>query len=259
MGHCVAFDVGNSTTSVGVHDGRTWLVQWRLRTDPHRTADELRVLLRSLYRSDGLDPLDCRRAVVASVVPDAVAAVSHAAARLFGLEPLLVAPGIRTGINIRYRPPDALGADRLADVVAGRAQFGSPVVVVDFGTATTFNVVDNRGEFVGGAIAPGVGTAASALAAAGAKLSPVDLDGGRPVPTVGRNTEQAMRGGILHGYAGLVAGLLERFDRELAGEPPVVATGGHAAAIAPLVKRIGHVDPLLTLEGLRLLGLENPQ
>jgi type III pantothenate kinase len=202
--------------------------------------------------------MGCHRAVAASVVPEAVPAVREAVTALCACATLMIESGVNTGMRIRYRPPESLGADRLADAVAGRHRFGPPVVVIDFGTATTFNVVGTDGDFIGGAIAPGVGTAATALAAAGARLTPVDLRADLPVPSIGRNTSQAMRGGVLHGYAGLASGLLAHIDRELGSAPTVVATGGHAGAMKPLVARISHVDPGLTLEGLRLLADLNP-
>jgi type III pantothenate kinase len=152
---------------------------------------------------------------------------------------------------VRYEPPSTLGSDRLADAVAARERYGAPVVVVDFGTATTFNVVDAAGAFVGGAIAPGLGTAADALADTSARLQRVAMDAGPP-PLIGRNTEQSMRSGVLYGYAGLVAGLLDRIDAELgAPRAHVAATGGLAGVVAPLVRRIDAIEPDLTLDGLR--------
>jgi type III pantothenate kinase len=180
---------------------------------------------------------------------------------LTGCEPLVVGPGVRTGINVQYDTPTTLGSDRLVDALAARERFGAPVVAVDFGTATTFNVVDQSGDFVGGAIAPGVGLAADALAEAGAQLRRVDVMSPPSSTAVGRNTDDSMRSGILLGYADLVDGLLVRIDAELgqsAGQPtPVVATGGMAPVIAPLVDRITAVDPDLTLDGLRLVAQAN--
>jgi type III pantothenate kinase len=182
---------------------------------------------------------------------------SSLTAPLFGLEPFVVAPGVRTGIEVRYDPPGSLGSDRLVDALAARARCGAPVVVIDFGTATTFNVVDGSGTFIGGAIAPGLGVAATALAQSGARLSRIDLSPPDGMGVVGRNTAQSMRAGVLFGHAGLVDGLLDRIDRELAPSPrvpaPVIATGGMCRLMAPLVNRINAAVPDLTLDGLRLI------
>lgn len=254
----LAVDVGNSETVLGLGAGGTWLARWRLATDPHRTADEVGVLVDALFalarqRRDSVSGV-----VVSSVVPCLTSVVTAMCRDRFSQAPLVVGPGVRTGMAVRYEPPGALGSDRLVDAVAARAQCGSPVIAVDFGTATTFNVVGPDGDFIGGAIAPGVGVAAEALARAGARLSPIDLVAAPNMPAVGRTTEHAMRSGVLYGFAGLVGGLLARIDAELAclgvREPaPVVATGGRSALIAPLVPRIGVIEPDLTLDGLRLI------
>jgi type III pantothenate kinase len=191
------------------------------------------------------------------VVPEAAPVVVEVARRMFGREPFLAGPGSRTGMALRYSPPGALGTDRVLDAVAARELLGAPVIAVDFGTATTFNVVGGDGSFLGGAIAPGFALAAEAVVAAGARLHAVDLTVPAPCPLIGRTTEASVRSGALHGYAGLVAGLLQRMAAELeaAGEPPapVVATGGMAAVVAGRVAAIRRVEPLLTLDGLRLV------
>jgi type III pantothenate kinase len=223
-------------------------------------VDETAVVLEALFESAGISPGACVAAVASSVVPELGPVIRETARRMFGCEPLVVGPGVRTGMRVRYRPPQSLGTDRLADAVAGRALAGSPVVVVDFGTATTFNVVDPSGDFVGGAIAPGVGTSASALAARGARLSRIALREVGSVPRIGRTTTEAMLAGVLHGYAGLVGGLLERIEREIlpsGGRVPVIATGGHAESMMPYVARLDRYEPLLTLDGLRLIAAVN--
>lgn len=269
----LAIDVGNSQITLGLGgiDGG-WCARWRLASDPRRTADEYGMQVAGLLRMDGFAPADISDSVISSVVPAIAPVMTAMCERLFGGAPLVVAPGVRTGMEVRYHPPSGLGTDRLLDAVAARARHGAPVVVVDFGTATTFNVVDAGGAFVGGAIAPGVGAAAEALAEAGARLTRIDLGGaGSAPPLVGRTTEQSMRSGVLYGYAGLVEGLLARIDAELAEAwndasgsrsiarlpPPVIATGGHAGRIAPLVPRVTAVDPDLILEGLRLVHALN--
>jgi type III pantothenate kinase len=252
----VAIDAGNSQTAIGVHDGREWRVHWRIASNRSRTVDETVVLVDDLFLSAAVRPSQCHRAVVSSVVPEIGPVMRDASARLFGVDPLVVAPGVRTGMGVRYTPAQSLGTDRLADAIAGRELVGAPVVVVDFGTATTFNVVGPTGDFVGGAIAPGIGTAASALAASGARLSRIGLREIGAVKRVGRNTAEAMRSGVLLGYAGLVEFLLALIEGELnsTARVPVIATGGHAIAMSPLVARIDRVEPLLTLDGLRIIA-----
>ncbi len=278
----LAIDIGNSQITLGLGDAAGWRARWRLATDPRRTADEYTVLVGELFALDGCAPGAVGAVALSSVVPVLTPVIVAMCRRLFGERPLVVAPGVRTGLAIRYSPPAALGTDRLVDAVAARTRFGAPVVVVDFGTATTFNVVDAAGTFVGGAIAPGVGLAAAALAEAGARLSRIDIaPPGNDAPAlVGRNTEASMRSGILYGYAGLVEGLLARIDTELAdmgpsdGMPdnysaqgmvpgardvPVIATGGMAGVVAPLVPRITAIEPDLILDGLRIiLDLNRP-
>ena len=271
----LAIDVGNSQISFGLGeaspsdpaaapDASVWHSRWRLPTHLHRTSDELSVLVAALLELDGFAPESVDRVVMSSVVPALSPVIRATCQRLFGSELLQVGPGVRTGLALRYEPPASLGSDRLVDAVAARTRFGAPVVVVDFGTATTFNVVDGSGTFIGGAIAPGVGVAAAALAAAGARLSRIDLTPPREphrLPLIGRNTEQSMRAGVLYGYAGLVDGLLRRIEASLdaTGEarPTVVATGGLAGAVAPLVGRFDHRVPDLILDGLRLIEALN--
>jgi type III pantothenate kinase len=252
----LAIDIGNSQITLGLGEAEGWRACWRLPTVAARTADEYGVLVMDLFKLDGFAAESVDRIAMSSVVPALSSVIRELCRQRFGLEALLVGPGTRTGMALHYDPPTALGSDRLVDAVAARARYGAPVIVVDFGTATTFNVVDAEGRFIGGAIAPGVGVAASALAAAGARLSRVDLAGRDLPPLVGRNTDQSMRSGVLYGYAGLVGGLLARIESELGPacpRPTVVATGGMAGAVAPLVARIDHLHRDLILDGLRLI------
>jgi type III pantothenate kinase len=253
----LAIDVGNSRISLGVGDAAGWRARWALETDARRTVDEYGLLLHQLFALDGLDPAQVTGAVMTSVVPAMSTLMVALCREHFGRKPLVVEPGVHTGMEVRYDPPAALGGDRLAGAVAARWQSGAPVVVVDFGTATTFNVVDRAGRFIGGAIAPGVRLAVEALAEAGARLRHVPLDSGSDLPLVGRNTEQSMRAGVLLGYAELVGGLLERIDSELAvpglPAPSVLATGGLAPLMVPLVPGLATIAPDLKLDGLRLI------
>jgi type III pantothenate kinase len=247
----LAVDIGNTEIAMGLHDGTAWISRWRIQTDSRRTADEYRILVAALLPTDAADWM--RAVTLSSVVPELTGVLQSVSQALFAQTPLIVNVGVRTGMEVRYDPPRALGSDRLANAVAARALFGSPVIAVDFGTATTFSVVDEAGAFAGGAIAPGVGVAAAALAESGARLRRIDLTAA-PMSVVGRTTESSMRSGILYGYAGLVDGLLTRMEAELSARPAVVATGGHAAALAPLVTRFDAVEPDLTLDGLRRIG-----
>ena len=248
-------DIGNSQISCVVFDGPRRVAGWRVPTDDRRTADEYGLLLGSMLERADLVPSRLGGAVISSVVPSLSAVFAQLAERWTGRNPLVVGPGTHTGMAVRYDPPAALGPDRLADAVGARARYGAPVIVVDMGTATTFNVVDAEGAFVGGAIAPGVAVMAEALVRSGARLHAVDMASGPGEGYMGRSTEQAMRQGILHGHAGLVSGLVARIERELGAPPreglPVVATGGWSRVIAPLVPRVDHVVPDLLVEGLR--------
>ncbi len=258
----IVVDIGNSTIAFGVDWGRGWAARWRLASHPWRSADELALAVAGLMRLEGMDPAGIGRAVVCSVVPELTASVQGLCRRLFGLEPLVVGPGLHTGLPLRYQPPGSLGPDRVVDALAARAAFGSPVITVDFGTASTFNVVDAGGCFVGGAIAPGLGIAAQALADAGARLTRIALPPSGGELQAGRNTEQGMRSGLLLGFGGLVRGLLARLEAELRADgsprPTVVATGGLVYHIAPLVPRIDEVLPDLILDGMRLIASLNP-
>lgn len=253
----LAINVGNTNTTLGLAQGADWRARWRLATDSRRTVDELRALLAGLFQLDGLDLGTVTEVALASVVPAMAPKYVQLTKALFHCPAWVAGPGARTGLDLRYHPPTALGTDRVLDAVAARALVGTPVVAVDFGTATTFNVVGRDNVFLGGAIAPGVAVSAEALVAAGARLRSVDLVSTPPGAVVGRSTEASLRSGALYGYAGLVEGLLARIAAELTArsEPaaPVIATGGLAATVAPLVNRDIRVEPSLTLDGLRLL------
>ncbi len=257
----LAVDIGNSRATLGLGDRDSWQSRWRLETECSRTADEYVVLVGELFELTGTALSSVTSVVLTCVVPSLTPVFDVAMDRLFGCRPLVVGPGSRTGMNVRYNPPGALGSDRLVDALAARERWGSPVVAVDFGTATTFNVVDGSGDFAGGAIAPGVGTAAFALAKAGAQLRHVELRVDPEQSVIGRSTEASMQSGVVYGHADMVAGLLQRFDEEMGIDDPslmpVVATGGMASVIAPLVDRIASVEPDLTLDGLRIVAKMN--
>jgi type III pantothenate kinase len=251
----VLVDAGNTNTVVGIYRGDDLIESFRLSTDRQRTSDEYGALLLPLLARLGLDPRRAAAVVISSVVPPLNATLDRLARRFFDCEPLFVEPGVKTGMPIRYDNPAEVGADRIVNALAAREQYGSPVIVVDFGTATTFDVVNAQGEYVGGIIAPGVMIAAEALFAQASRLYRVDIR--QPAQLIGRTTGGAMQSGIYWGYVGLVDGILERLLAELAGVKAIVATGGQAELIAAGSKYVQHVDPLLTLTGLKLLYERN--
>jgi len=254
-GLLVVIDVGNTNSVLGVYRGDELVESFRLSTDPERTEDEYGALLLPLFARAGLEPDEAAAVVIASVVPPLRSVFDRLARRFFGREPLFVEPGIKTGMPIRYDNPTEVGADRIVNALAARELYGAPVVVVDFGTATTFDVVNGAGEYVGGIICPGIGISAEALFAHASRLYRVDIR--RPARLVGRTTAGAMQSGLFFGYVGLVDGILERLREELPGLETVVATGGLAEMIAEGSARITRVEPMLTLIGLKLVHERN--
>ncbi|HXU31135.1 MAG TPA: type III pantothenate kinase [Thermoanaerobaculia bacterium] len=251
----VLVDVGNTNTVFGVYRGDELIESFRLSTDAERTADEYGALLLPLFERAGIDPTASEAVVISSVVPPLHFTLDQLAERYFGKRPLFIEPGVKTGMPIRYDNPAEVGADRIVNSVAARELYGAPVVVVDFGTATTFDVVNAKGEYVGGIICPGITISAEALFAHASRLYRVDVK--KPDQLVGRNTVNAMQAGIYYGYVGLVDGILERLMAEIPGLKNVVATGGQAEMIASGSRYIQKVDPLLTLVGLKLIYEKN--
>ena len=248
-GLLLVVDTGNTNTVFGIWSGEKLADSFRMRTDVERTSDEYGAMLLTLFSRAGLDPAAVYAVVVSSVVPPLHGTLTRLARDYFGHEPLFVEPGVRTGMPIRYDNPAEVGADRIVNALAARELYGAPVVVVDFGTATTFDVVNRRGEYVGGIIAPGILISAEALFAHASRLYRVDIQ--RPERLVGSNTAAAMQAGIFHGYVGLVDGILEKLREEIPDLAEVVATGGQAEIVASGSRHIGRVEPLLTLIGLR--------
>jgi type III pantothenate kinase len=251
----VLVDVGNTNTVFGVYQGERLLDSFRLSTDTERTGDEYGSLLLPLFSRQGIDPLAAGAVVISSVVPPLHLTLDHLSRRYFGKKPLFIEPGIRTGMPIRYDNPQEVGADRVVNSVAARERYGAPVIVVDFGTATTFDVVNAAGEYAGGIIAPGIGISAEALFAHASRLYRVDVR--KPDELVGKNTAAAMQAGIYYGYVGLVDGILERLLAEIPGVKMIVATGGQADLIASGSRYIRETDPQLTLFGLKLIYERN--
>lgn len=251
----VLVDVGNTNTIFGVYRGDELLQSFRLSTDSERTADEYGALLLPLFERAGLDPTAAGAVVVSSVVPPLHPTLERLSTRYFAQTPLFIEPGIKTGLVIRYDNPAEVGADRIVNSVAAREIYGAPAVVVDFGTATTFDVVNQAGEYVGGIIAPGITISAEALFSHASRLYRVDVK--KPTQLVGKTTAGAMQSGIYYGYIGLVDGILRRLTAEMPGLETVVATGGQAAMIAAGSEYIREVDPLLTLKGLKIIYERN--
>ena len=251
----LVIDVGNTHTLAGLYRGSELLVHWRVTTHPGRTADEFGVLLRDLFGNQGIGLKEVKAMAVACVVPPLLPVLEEVSLRFFGFRPLVVGPGVRTGLPILADNPREVGADRIVNAVAGIARYGCPLIVVDFGTATTFDAISREGQYLGGAIAPGISISLEALFEHAAKLPRVELT--RPERAIGRNTVASMQSGILFGYVGLVKEMVSRIREELGGDPQVVATGGGAELIAKETDFIHRVDPLLTLEGLRLIYERN--
>lgn len=251
----LAIDAGNTHTVCGVFEGRDLRADWRIATRESATADELGALLRALFEGEGIEPRRIDGIIVASVVPDLGGTLAATARRTFGLDALFVEPGIRTGMPIRYDNPHEVGADRIVNAVAAVERYGCPVLVLDFGTATTFDVVGPRGEYLGGVIAPGLGISAEALFQRAARLSRVELR--RPSRVVGRTTEESVQAGLFFGYVGLIEGIVRRLRAEIGQETKVVATGGIAPVFEGELPFLDAIDRGLTLEGLRILWERN--
>lgn len=247
----IAVDVGNTNTVIGVYDGDRLIEDFRLSTEVERTADEYAALLLPLFEKAGLDPAGASGVIISSVVPPLESAFDQLSRETFGRAPLFVEPGIKTGLPIRYKNPLEVGADRIVNSLAARERYGAPVIVVDFGTATTFDVVNSAGEYAGGIIAPGLTISAEALFSHASRLYQVDVR--KPKQLIGEHTAGAMQSGLFYGYIGLVDGILERLLEEIPEVRRVIATGGEARLIASGSKYIEEVDPGLTLAGLKLI------
>ena len=251
----LAMDVGNTHTTVGVFRKESILRRWRLTTARNRTVDELGILLRQLCQWAQISPDDIGGVIVGSVVPPLDGALRAAVVTYLHAEPLFVAPGIRSGMPLKVETPQELGADRLCNAVAAFEEYGGPCVVVDFGTATTWDVVSERGEFLGGVISPGLEIAAEALYTRAAKLPRVEL--AAPERVIGKATVDSMQAGLLYGYVGLVEGLTRRVIAEIGGSAAVIASGGLAPVISRYTDLFAAVDDDLTLKGLRILWERN--
>lgn len=250
----LVLDVGNTNTVVGIYDEKELLCHWRLTSD-RRTGDELAVYLLNLMFLAEIPREALKGAIISSVVPSLEAAWIQGIKSSLGLEALKVTTSMDLGLPVEVREPRNVGADRLVNAVAGIRRYGTPLLLVDFGTAVTLDAVDCRGAYIGGAIAPGLSVSVEALFGKTAKLPRVPLEA--PPQAIGKDTMEAIQSGILYGYAGMVDGLVRRMWKELGKETPVVATGGQAGILKDHSETITHVDPWLTLEGLRILYRRN--
>jgi len=247
----LAIDVGNTNIVFGVFRGEKVEASWRAATDVHRMPDEYAILLRSLLDTRGWRFASLSGCIIASVVPPLTGVMQELSQRYLGQAAFVVGSGIETGVRVRTDNPAEVGADRIVNALAAHKLYGGPSVVIDFGTATTFDAVSREGDYLGGAIAPGIGTAAEALFLRAAKLPRIELIA--PPRVIGTNTTHAMQSGVMFGYVGLVEGLVARFRKELGPHMKVIATGGLAAVIARETKVIEMVDTDLTLQGLRMI------
>lgn len=250
-------DVGNTQTVLGLFDGDVLAAHWRISSNPSLTSDEVKVKVAGLLKLDGLEFSEVTGLILCSVVPRLTAAWEQLAVDLLGTDPMVVGPGLKTGMPIRYDNPHEVGGDRIVNGVAAHHAFGGPVIVLDFGTATTIDVVSADGAYMGGVIAPGVEASAEALFAKAARLSKVDLEA--PERVIGTNTRASVQAGLMLGEAAMVDGLVRRVFDELGTRAPVVATGGLAPVMAKLCETVEYVDVDLTLRGLKIIHDLNSQ
>lgn len=251
----LTIDVGNTNIVLGVFEEKTLINHWRIVTKKDQTEDEYGILIDNLYRSDKLDRFKTNGVIISCVVPPMVRTMEELCKKYFQLAPLFVGPGVKTGMPIRYDNPHEVGADRIVNAVAAYEEHKQSLVVVDFGTATTFDYISPRGEYMGGAIAPGIGISSEALFMRASKLPRIELI--KPDSVIGKNTVASLQAGIVYGYIAMVDGMVEKIKREVKTNPRTIATGGLASFVAESSQSIDEVDPLLTLKGLRLIYEKN--
>ncbi|MEW9033435.1 MAG: type III pantothenate kinase [Planifilum fimeticola] len=251
----LVMDVGNTHIVLGLFQKDELLHHWRVQTDRNATEDEYAMLMKSLFEHVGIRMEEIDGVSISSVVPPLKRVLHLLVRKYFGLEPLVIGPGVKTGLNIQYENPREVGADRIVNAVAAIDSYGPPLIIVDFGTATTFCFINEQGHYVGGAIVPGVHVSAEALHQRAAQLTRVEVV--KPESVVGRNTVKAVQSGLFYGYVGVVDGIVNRMKRLLTKRPTVVATGGLAELISKEAESIDVYDPLLTLRGLKIIYERN--
>jgi type III pantothenate kinase len=256
----LAIDVGNTTTNFGIYNENALCANWRMGTDQERTSDEAGIMMTQFLQHAGLSPKDVSHVIICTVVPPVMHSLLNAIRKYLGREPVLVEPGVRTGINIRYENPREVGADKIVNAVAALKLYGGPVIIVDFGTATTFCAVSERNDYLGGVICPGIKISADALFEKASKLTRVEI--AKPRHVIGRTMVTSMQSGLVHGFVGQVDHIVGLMKTEMVAEHlvsgsgediRVVATGGMARLIGAESSTIGEINPLLTLEGLRVI------
>ncbi|MCG3086647.1 type III pantothenate kinase [Sporosarcina cyprini] len=251
----LVLDTGNTNIVLGVYEQGELKYHWRMETYRHKTEDEYAMSVKALFSHVGLEFSDITGIIISSVVPPVMFPLEQMCRKYFDIRPLIVGPGVKTGLNIKYENPREVGADRIVNAVAAIHEYGDPLIIVDFGTATTYCYVNEKGEYMGGAIAPGVGISMEALFDRASKLPRVELV--RPEQVIGKNTVAAMQAGIVYGYVGQVEGIVGRIKAQSKVEPKVIATGGLADLIASETDVIDVVDSFLTLKGLHLIYERN--
>ncbi len=244
-------DIGNTTTVAGIFDKEELVAHWRLYTVREKTSDEYGLTLKGLLLNSSIGTDEIDGAIISCVVPSLREVFLSAIKEFLGARPIVVEPGIKTGISISVDDPREVGADRIVNAVAGYHLYGGNIIIVDFGTAITFDYITDRGEYRGGVIAPGIGVSADALFKRASRLPLVDIS--RPETVVGKNTVECIRGGIFYGFVGLVEGIIERMKKELRTSPRVIATGGYSEGMAEEIRAIEEVEEFLVLKGLRIL------
>ena len=254
----LVFDVGNTNMVLGIYEGKELKKYWRISTDKAKTSDEYGMLINNLFQYDNVDIKSIKDVIISSVVPNVMHSLENFCIKYFNKQPLVVGPGIKTGLNIKYDNPKQVGADRIVNAVAAIEKYRAPMIIIDFGTATTFCAISAKGDYLGGTIAPGIKISSEALFQRASKLPRVELL--KPGITICKNTVSAMQSGIIYGYVGLVDKIVKMMKEELGNEDvKVVATGGLSSLIASETNSIDCVDKFLTLEGLRIIYDKNKE
>lgn len=248
-------DVGNTNIVLGVYEGEELKYHWRMETNRHKTEDEYGMIVKNLFQHVNLSLGSIEGIIISSVVPPIMFSLERMCEKYFNITPLVVGPGVKTGLDIKYENPREVGADRIVNAVAGIKEYGGPLIIVDFGTATTYCYINEDKQYMGGAIAPGIGISTEALYSKAAKLPRIEI--GRPDHIIGKNTVSAMQSGILYGYVGQVEGIVKRMKATGSTNPLVIATGGLAQLISKESDVIDVVDSFLTLKGLKLIYERN--
>ncbi len=251
----LTLDVGNTNTVMGIFEGDKLEKHWRISTDKNKTPDEYGVLFNNLFSYANINSCDIKRILISSVVPQVVSVLRDTARDYFNLKPIIIGPGVKTGMNILMDDPREVGADRIVNAVGGYNIYGGPLIIVDFGTATTFCAISSKGDYMGGAIAPGINVSTEALIGYAAKLPRIELE--CPDSVIGKNTVMAMQAGIIYGFVGQVEALVNKFKKEFSVDVQVIATGGLVDLIADQTEVIDIVEPFLTLKGLYYIAQLN--